>query len=61
MKITSSQLEDIMNTYDIDGGGTIEIEEFKHFIKSQYAEATSRIRDLTESLGLNSIYFLLFY
>lgn len=40
-----------MNTYDIDGGGTIEIEEFMHFIKSQYIEATERIRDLTESLG----------
>ena len=50
-----------MNTYDIDGGGTIEIEEFIHFITNQYLEASSRIRDLTESLGSPLLYYYYYY
>jgi hypothetical protein len=30
------------------------MDEFSHFLHQQYSEATSRIRDMTESLGLQS-------
>jgi hypothetical protein len=43
--------QDTFALYDVDGGGTIELEEFSHFIQQQYSDAVTRIRDMTESLG----------
>jgi Ca2+-binding EF-hand superfamily protein len=51
----SPAFQDTFALYDVDGGGTIELEEFSHFLQQQHTEAATRIRDMTESLGTNSI------
>lgn len=43
----------------MDGGGTIELDEFCHFLRQQYSEASLRIRDMTESLGVQKHIFFL--
>lgn len=49
--------QDVFAFYDIDGGGTIDLDEFSHFLRQQYSEASIRIRDMTESLGMLVVFF----
>jgi hypothetical protein len=49
LRLTEKRLNELMSKYDLDGGGKIEIHEFLALLKSQYAEATQRMKELIES------------
>jgi hypothetical protein len=42
----------VIAVFDMDGEGLIELPEFLTFVKSQYNDAVSRIRDMTESQAM---------
>lgn len=46
--IEEDRLNDIMAVFDVDGAGTIDLQEFMSLLKSQQREAMLRIKDLTE-------------
>jgi hypothetical protein len=48
VEMSDKRIDEVMYTYDVDGGGTIGIPEFLAYLKSQYYEAESRMKDLVE-------------
>ena len=46
--MTEARIDEVYNTYDVDGGGSIGLSEFLAFLKTQKAEAAARIDDLCE-------------
>ncbi len=46
--MSEERIDEVYNTYDVDGGGSIGLSEFLAFLKTQKAEATARIDDLCE-------------
>ena len=46
LNLDEDRIDDIIRTYDLDGGGTIGIDEFLYFLKQQNKEATARITDI---------------
>jgi len=46
LNLDEERINDIIRTYDIDGGGTIGMDEFLYFLKEQNKEAKSRITDI---------------
>ncbi|RYH14421.1 EF-hand domain-containing protein [archaeon] len=48
LHISHKRLNDLMNKYDVDQGGKLELHEFLMLLKSQYKEASSRMKELTE-------------
>ncbi|RYH24941.1 hypothetical protein EON65_16165 [archaeon] len=46
--IEEDRLHDIMAVFDVDGAGTIDLQEFMSLLKSQQREAMLRVKDLTE-------------
>jgi hypothetical protein len=49
LKLSEKRLKELMNKYDVDGGGSIEMSEFLMLLKSQKQEAIQRIKEMTES------------
>ena len=49
LNLAEERIADIVRTFDLDGGGTIGLDEFLMFLKSQHKEASSRMRDILES------------
>ena len=47
--LTPKRLHELMNQYDVDQGGKIEIHEFLMMLKSLNKEAAGRIKELVES------------
>lgn len=48
IRLNEKRLEDLMNKFDVDSGGKIEVNEFLMLLKSQQQDATSRIKELLE-------------
>lgn len=48
-KMSDKRLTELMSQYDVDMGGKIELHEFLMLLKAQHQEATSRIKELTQS------------
>lgn len=46
--IDHERLCDLLAVFDIDGAGTIDLQEFLSLLKSQHKEATVRIKEITE-------------
>ena len=46
--MSENRIDEVYNTYDVDGGGSIGLSEFLAFLKTQKAEASARIDDLCE-------------
>ena len=49
IEVTEKRLSDLMNQYDVDQGGKIELHEFLMLLKSQHKEAQARIKELVEA------------
>ena len=49
LKVSEKRLQELMNKYDIDGGGSIEMSEFLMLLKSQKQDAALRIKEMMES------------
>jgi hypothetical protein len=48
LKLSEKRLGELMNKYDVDGGGSIEMSEFLMLLKSQKQEAQLRIKEMLE-------------
>jgi hypothetical protein len=48
INLSPRRIDEIFYMYDVDQGGTIDMSEFLAFIKSQFNETQSRLKDLTE-------------
>lgn len=48
LKLSDKRLGELMNKYDVDGGGSIEMSEFLMLLKSQKQEAVLRIKEMME-------------
>lgn len=49
IEVTEKRLTELMNQYDVDQGGKIELHEFLMLLKSQHKEAQERIKELVEA------------
>jgi hypothetical protein len=49
LNLDEERIDDIIRAYDIDGGGTIGMDEFLYFLKEQNKEAKSRITDILKA------------
>ena len=48
IRMNEKRLEDLMNKFDVDSGGKIEVNEFLMLLKSQQQDAANRIKELLE-------------
>jgi hypothetical protein len=46
IEMDPKRLDDVMNTYDLDGSGKIELNEFLFFLQSKREESASRLQDI---------------
>lgn len=49
IEVSEKRLAELMNQYDVDQGGKIELHEFLMLLKSQHKEAQARIKELVEA------------
>lgn len=49
IEVSEKRLTELMNQYDVDQGGKIELHEFLMLLKSQHKEAQARIKELVEA------------
>lgn len=49
IEVSEKRLTELMNQYDVDQGGKLELHEFLMLLKSQHKEAMARIKELVEA------------